>query len=438
MISPQRSRALLPATSVICASALALSACGGAADPATSSQASSSAHTTAAAAGSNEKEVAKITPRVVLAHDGGLTTLDAASGKVVAETSHPGFLRLNNAGDGRHVMVSDSDTFRVFDAGIAAQKHGDHHHFIEATPGLTDVTYPAAHAGHVVPHHGRTTLFADGTGAIQTLDSDKVADPHAHVTTAKTAAAHHGVAFELADGTLATTQGTADKRTTVQVRRGERVLTQTTDCPGVHGEATAKATPKGDVAVFGCENGPVVLRDGAFHKVKVTDAYARTGNLAGSPASPIVLGDYKVDKAAEPERTTRISLIDTAKNTLDLVDLGSAYWFRSLARGPKGEALVLTADGNVNVIDPATRKVTAKIAAITPWQEKKDWQEAGPAIKVSGDRAYVTDAAAKKLVTIDLTTRKVDKQIDLPHVPVELAVVDGHPEAPAPTTGHRH
>lgn len=430
-------------TSALATVGLLLAACGsttsGSAATPAESRATGSGPSQKHTAGSNEREVASISPRIVISYDGGLAALDAKTGQVVDDTAHPGFLRLNNAGDGRHVLVSDSDIFRVYDAGIEADKHGDHYHYREYSPGLTPLTYKAEHAGHVVLHAGLTTLFADGTGAIQTLDSADIANPSAAVRHAKADAPHHGVALELADGSLLTTQGTADKRTTVQLKRGKDVLTQTTDCPGVHGEAVAQPTAKGDVVVLGCENGPVLLRDGAFHKVPVKETYARTGNLSGSPESPIVLGDYKVDKEAEPERPTRVALIDTRSDSLSLVDLGSAYWFRSLARGPKGEGVVLTYDGALKIVDPATKKVSASIPVIGPWTEHKDWQQPGPAVKVAGNHAYVSDAAQRKIVVVDLTTGKVEKVFDVTHTPVEMVVVTGSAEAPKDThAGHTH
>lgn len=119
---------------------------------------------------------------------------------------------------------------------------------------------------------------------------------------------HHGVALELADVPLFTTQGTEDERHTVRVLgKDGAVKAETTDCPAVHGEAAAAPGASTDTVMAGCENGPVTYRGGTFHKVAVADAYARSGNLAGSERSPIVLGDYKVDEDAEQERPTRVA-----------------------------------------------------------------------------------------------------------------------------------
>src|SRR5690606_11075046 len=114
-------------------------------------------------------------------------------------------------------------------------------------------------------------------------------------------------------------------------------ITRNEKCPGVHGEATAA----GDTLVVGCEDGVLVYRNGKLTKVDSPDPYGRIGNQAGSEVSPIVLGDYKTDEFAELERPELISLIDTEKGTLRLVDLGTSFTFRSLARGPQGVALVL-------------------------------------------------------------------------------------------------
>lgn len=145
-----------------------------------------------------------------------------------------------------------------------------------------------------------------------------------------------------------------------------------------------------------------------------------------------------MDKTAKPERPTRVALVDTRTAQLSLVELGSAYWFRSFARGPQGQGLVLTYDGNVQVIDVNTGKVTAKIAAIKPWREKDKWQDAGPMIKTAGNLAYVTDAESKELIVIDLTTNKVKDRFQLNFAPVEMVVITGEPEAPADHDGHDH
>lgn len=360
-MTPRRTPVPLRPAIGLAAATLLLSAC---AAPAPSAGTATPTPDPATQVGGNSREGRSQTTRLLFSHDNGLTLIDATSGEVVQETTHPGFLRLNKAGDGRHVVVTDGDRFLVYDAGVRSRPHGDH-------------------------------------------------------------APHHGVAVPLRDDAVLVTQGTEQSRSTVQVRRGDQIIAHTDDCPGVHGEATAQSTSDGDTVLLGCTNGPVVWRDGAFHKVSAPDAYARTGNAAGSPVSPIVLTDYKSDAQAKQEHPTRVALVDTRTNALSLVELGSSYWFRSLARGPHGEALVLTYDGAVKIINPESGAIEASIPAIGPWSEKADWQEAGPSITVAGDTAYVTDAQASSVTVIDLHSRAVSHTLALGATPIEVAVVNG-------------
>ncbi|WP_394252732.1 hypothetical protein [Arthrobacter pityocampae] len=398
---------------------------------------------TASAGGGDRLRVEALAPRAVLTYDGGLMTVDTETGEVLAGTETEGFLRLNNAGDGRHVLISADDGFRIFDTGLVAEPHGDHDDYFVQAPARTGSTIEASEPGHVVAHEGKTALFADGSGAITVMDSAAFGDGEVsadEVEEHSTDAVHHGVAVPLSSGDLLLTQGTKESTTTVQVLSPEgEVLAETTDCPGVHGEATAMPTSMGDVVTLGCENGPVVFRDGAFHKVPVEETYQRSGNLFGSHESPIVLGDYKIDPDAEQERPTRIGLIDTLTASMTTVDLGSAYWFRSLARGAEGEALVLTYDGELNILDEQTGDIIHEVEVVQPWEEPEEWQSPAPTVKVGADGlAYVTEPAARKLHVIDIAAGTLLSSVDLPKTPNELAVVTGDAEASGHDHGHQH
>lgn len=281
--------------------------------------------------------------------------------------------------------------------------------------------YNAPKAGHVVHHDGLTALFSDGTGNVTVFPSD---DP-SKTTTFETGEAHHGVAVPFKDGSIVYTVGTTEDRHTIRhVDKNNNILSETTDCPNIHGEAMAA---NGNV-VFGCTNGPVVYNptEQEFHKVDVSayageGGYQRSGNLAGSDASDIILGDNKTEKDADFERPTSIALINAEDYTAKKVELGSSYWFRSLERGENGEAIMLTYDGNLNIINPNTAEIT-KIPAIGTWEEKEEWQEPGPILKVHEGKAYVTDANSNELVVVDLATKEVTKH-KLEVSPVEMAVL---------------
>jgi hypothetical protein len=175
--------------------------------------------------------------------------------------------------------------------------------------------------------------------------------------------------------------------------------------------------------VIGCETGALVYRDGVITKITSPTPYGRIGNQAGSDASPITLGDYKQDENAELERPTVISLIDTRDASLRLVDIGTSYTFRSLARGPQGEGLVLGTDGQIHVIDPVAGAVTRTIPVVAPWQEPIEWQQPRPAIFVRGGTAYVSEPAAKTVHAVDIAGGTKSASVTLPATPNELSGV---------------
>ncbi|APU15942.1 MULTISPECIES: zinc metallochaperone AztD [Actinoalloteichus] len=390
------------AMSAAAVAAFALSGCGTAAEDTAAENAPESA-----SSGSSEQPPATVTDPIAATYDGGIYVLDGQTLDVVEDIPLEGFNRLNPAGDDRHLFVSTSTGFRVLDA---------------AGPALTDLEFPAEKAGHVVRHDGKTVLFADGTGEVTIFDSNALGTELPATEQYTTPEAHHGVAVELSNGELVTTIGNEDERPGMIVLDADREeIARNEDCPGVHGEATAQ----GEAVVIGCETGVLIYRDGAITKVDSPTEYGRIGNQAGSEASPITLGDYKQDAEAELERPTQVSLIDTEAETITLLDIGTSYTFRSLARGPAGEALVLGTDGQIHVIDPAAAEVTETIPVIDSWEEPLEWQEARPSIFVRDDVAYVSDPSGNEIHAVDLATGTTTATGSLDAAPNELSGVLG-------------
>ena len=352
-------------------------------------------------------------PRLVVTYDGGARVLERDTLKTVADFPMEGFLRVNKAGDQRHVFVStETDGFRLLDTAVKVESHGDHSHYLPQGKPALGASFEAPEPGHVTVHDGKTVLWSDGAGTAQILNS---ADPTKVISTYKAASPHHGVAVELEDGLLVT-EGTSDARTGAKVVRLGKEIASSDNCPGVHGEATAG----NGAAVIGCEDGVLVYRDGTFTKIDSPDSYGRIGNQAGSPSSPIVLGDYKVDKDAELERPERITLINTETKKLRIVDLGTSYSFRSLGRGAAGEALVLGTDGSLHVLDANDGSTLSTIKVVKPWSEPVDWHEPRPTLHVSGDTAWVTEPATSTVHVINIPSGKVVDSVSLDVVPNEI------------------
>jgi len=365
--------------------------------------------------------------RLAITYDGGVQVLDAASGKVLLDEKVDGYLRLSPAGDDRHALLSRSGGFTALDLGAWTEEHGDHGHSWTLPPGLTDFTVEAGEPGHVVPHHGRTTLFDDATGtatAFDTEDLEELRDPEAEApetTVWQADEAHHGVAFEDHDGNRVTSVGTEETRSGLRVTTADgETVTESADCPGLHGEAFA-----GEVALFGCEDGAILLDGTKVEKVEAPDAYGRIGNQAGHETSRYVLGDYKVHEDAELERPRRVAVVDTDEAALRLVRLPASYSFRSLGRTDAGDGLVLGTDGRLHYLDLARGRVSRSVTVLDAWREPVDWQQARPTLEVVGGTAYVTEPAADKVHVVDLAAGRVTRTLDLAVTPDEIVGVTG-------------
>ncbi|WP_420176819.1 zinc metallochaperone AztD [Luteococcus sp. OSA5] len=403
-----------------------LTGCGTAATPAATPSATESAHDHEShehesPSARKTVEAAGPTPRLAFTYDGGVQVIDAKKGEKVAAFPLDGFTRLNQAGDGRRLLVTEGQGFRVLDMGAWTRPHGDHTHSNKTEPLLTDITFDGKEPGHAVTHGGRTALFYDGEGRIEWYDPTTLSDEKPHTHQVKLPQAHHGVAVFREDDSLIHTIGDEKSRNGLAIQDKEgKTIAQNTDCPGVHGEAAVK-----DAITVGCEDGLLIAKGNTITKVKSPDAYGRIGNQFGSPSSTVVLGDYKVDKDAELERPTRVTLTDTATGKLQLVDVKASYSFRSLGRGAKGEALVLGTDGTLRVIDPTSAKITAEIPVTKAWTEPVVWQEPRPTLFVQGEQVWVSEPAAKKLHSVDLASKKVDRSITVDQTPNELNGIAG-------------
>ncbi|UOQ59501.1 hypothetical protein MUN76_10600 [Leucobacter rhizosphaerae] len=353
--------------------------------------------------------------RVAVSVEGGIAVLDATTLEVVDEFSTEEFTRLNPAGDGRHVVVTTSEGFQLLDT---------------VAPELTELVVPATAAGHVVRHAGNTVLFDDGTGETTVLNTAELAEADGalpEATTYTADAPHHGVSIVLEDGTLVTTVGDDSSRSGAIALEPHddhwHEITSSDACPGIHGEGTAAD----EAVIFGCENGALLYQDGAFEKFEAPDEFGRMGNAFVSETSPIVVGDYKTDPDAEGYLLGAVALIDTAAKTFEVVDLPEnvRYTFRDVVRGPEDLAYILSTDGAIHVLDPATGELVDEFPVIDAWEGPAEWQDAHPAIVANGDIAYVTEPAANTVHAVDLTTGKVTASVALDQAPNEIAVTLG-------------
>lgn len=353
--------------------------------------------------------------RLAVAYENGLAVLDGETLEVVDRFETEEFTRLNPFGDGRTVVVTTSQGFQVLDT---------------AEPALTDLVFDATTPGHVVIHEGKTVLFDDGTGTTTILDTDAFGGGYDGLPESETYvadAAHHGVSIVLDDGTLVTTVGDETARTGAVALHAHDdhwdEAASSDQCPGIHGEGTAA----GEAVIFGCEDGALLFQDGAFTKLTAPDDYGRMGNAYVSETSPIVVGDYKSDPDAEGYLLNALTLVDTEAVTYEVVDLPDdvQFTYRDVARGPEDLAYILATDGRIHVLDPETGELTDAFEVVAPWEGPAEWQDPHPAIKASGDIAYVTEPAANAVHAVDLTTGETVASAELDAAPNELAIALG-------------
>lgn len=397
-MSRPRSRLALGALGAI--AAVALAGCAGA-SPA-------SENTTGAAPEQHDHHEADT--RVALTYDGGVVVLDGDTLETVGEAELDGFLRVNGAGDhDGHVFVTAEDGFHVLDTGLAS-----------GAVEFTGEVFEAVAAGHATPHAGRTALFDDGTGEVLVFDTDAVGTGTLpEFDTIASEAAHHGVAIELSDGTVLSTIGTAEARSGVRHLAADGTeLARDERCPSVHGEGALK----GEVVMFGCEDGVLLFADGAFTKLDAPDEFGRTGNAYVTDTSAVAVGDYKTDPDQEGYFLSQLVLVDTAAASLSVVDAPAEYTWRGVGRSAHDDIVVLGADGSLAVLDESGA-VQDSWSVIDAWESPAEWQDPHPGLRVVGDIAYVTEPAKKRIVAVDLHTGEVAAEATLDVIPNEFVVV---------------
>ena len=97
-------------------------------------------------------EVSAPQPRLGITYDGGVAVVNGETLEIEGDFETEGFLRLNPAGDGRYMFLTDGNGFRLMDTGTWAMAHGDHSHYYAMDPLLTDITVEGPEPGHVVAH----------------------------------------------------------------------------------------------------------------------------------------------------------------------------------------------------------------------------------------------------------------------------------------------
>ena len=416
-------RLLVPLTGT----ALLLSACGSTSSPSASTPAASHSHdhdhdhesSPASSSGAGAtKEVSARAPRLVMTTDHGLLVVDAQTLKVIKEIPHEvppgGLLRLRESGDPRYPLVDSGTKLGVIDLGSWTQAHGDHGHSKITAPSLTTTALTVAKAGHVSALGPKTAVFDDGDGSVEVYDNATFGTANPKPTRTVTLPAHHGNAIPLpGDKLLHTIAKDGSAHGVAIIDAAGKKVVESTQCPGTHGAAIAQ----GGAITIGCQDGALLVKGDTITKIPGGASFSRMGNMVGSEQSPYVLADYKRGPEAKP---SEVAIIDTRSGTLKTVKLGAEYTFRGLGVAADGQAVALTNDGKLHLIDPATATVTHSIQVMSGFTEPTEWTQPRPTVHAQGHWVYVTEPATKKVHAIELSVRKVMATGTLPDAPNEV------------------
>ncbi|WP_329060838.1 hypothetical protein [Streptomyces sp. NBC_01429] len=333
------------------------------------------------------EETSEQQSRLVLADagTGAVGVLDLIGGEVTPLKRAEGVQGLR--ADGRFAYLTAAGATRVLDSGAWTVDHGDHVHYYRT--GIRDVGAIEATAPAHVHGDPALTALSSGTGTALLLDREKLESGSAGRGRAL-AGAGRGAVVPYREHLLVASAGA--ERATVRIlsRDGTDVATLGEPCAAAGGAAV---TRRG--VVFGCSDGALLVTEekGAFSAEKISygtrvSASERAVDLrhrAGSTTLVATSGDDAV------------WILDVTDRTWTRVETGPVVAVNTAGEG--APLLALGEDGALSAYDTGTGERTARVPLLSAKGA------ASAVIEVDTSRAYVNDAAARKVYEIDYNDR---------------------------------
>ncbi|MFG3257538.1 hypothetical protein [Streptomyces sp. NPDC048172] len=333
------------------------------------------------------EEAAEQQSRLVLTERGSgkVRLLDLVEGKTRTLGRADGVSGLVT--DGRFAYVNSGGGTQVFDSGAWMVDHGDHVHYYRAKPRSLG-RIPGGKPEHVYSSPSLTAVtFADGTAKL--LDHARLEKGKLR-TTATLDDARRGPVVPYEEHALIPVPGPGGK-TAVEVRdaKGESVTTLKEPCPDLRGSAV---TRRG--AVFGCADGALFVKEKSGELVAEKIPFGRKVSAKERPESfqHRSQGTTLAARAGD----SGVWLLDVAERRWQLVKTGPVTAVN--APGDGAPLLALDRSGNLTSYEMPGGK---RLASRKVLAEPHDGKGAAPVIEVDASRAYVNDAAAKKIHEID-------------------------------------
>jgi outer membrane protein assembly factor BamB len=338
-----------------------------------------------------------------------LIVLDAEDGDVLGRFTVPSLGRVYQLPNPQLAGVVHRDANRVsfVHSGLTAIDHGDHADLLEGSPYVLQTVNLGPQPTHFVARGHDIAVFLDGDGTMAWLDARLLGISLDFVEVPGLGADHGALA--VVDGYLV--GGGLNEAAVRVVDRNGAQLATFGGCPGLHGQAVRE-----NVVAFGCSDGALLIASvggGVFTSHKVANPAgspenARVGSLAGHDGSPVLVGNFGQG----------IALIDPTARSLTPVALPAAPAGMRFAEG--GETLlVLTLDGFLHALEPATGMVLGSVEVLEPWAQGAP----RPSFTHFGDHAFVVDPAHGAVWQVGLDHLEVETRYDLPFAPGSAAVL---------------
>ncbi len=341
-----------------------------------------------------------------------LIVLDAAAGAIVGRFTVPGPGTAHQLPNAQLAAVLHGDANRVtfVHSGLTTIDHGEHADLLVGSPYVLSTVNLGREPSALFAAGNDVAVWLAGDGGAAWLDARLlgVSLDFVEVAGPGPESAGPGGALAVVDGHLVVAG--ADGAARVHDRRGSAIA-EFGGCPAPQGQAVL-----GDVAVLGCSDGVLLVTSaggGVFtaHKIALPPGGpdgARVRTLAADGGGPLVVGDFGQG----------LALIDVVARTLTTVPLPAAPADLRFAEG--GEVLlVLTTDGDLHALDPATGGVGASVRVT----HAAAAGEARPSLAVWGEAVFVADPEERELVWVDVDRMEVEARWSLPFAPASAAVM---------------
>lgn len=342
-----------------------------------------------------------------------LVVLDAEGGAIIGRFTVPGPGRAYQLPNAQLAAVVHRDADRVsfVHSGLTVVDHGDHADLLEGSPYVLATVNLGREPGGLFAAGNDIAVWLEGDGSVAWLDARLlgVSLDFVEVPGSGPGSVAGGGVLAVVDGHLVA-GGAGEAAVRVHDRRANQVA-GFGGCPEPQGRAV-----RGDVVAIGCSDGVLLVTSaggGVFTSHKIANPpgspeNARVRTLAADDGGPILVGDFGQG----------IALVDVVARTLTAVPLPAEPAAVRLA--DEGEVLlVLTLDGYLHALDPATGAVDASVRVT----HAADAGQARPSLTSLGDAVFVADPEQREIVWVDVDHMEIEARWPIPFTPGSVAAM---------------